>query len=35
MFPESGRVSVKLLGESYRKSATMQYWDGAAVGSEA
>lgn len=28
VFPESGRVSVKLTGESYRKSATLDYWDG-------
>jgi uncharacterized cupin superfamily protein len=27
VFPESGRVSVKLTGESYRKSARMEYWD--------
>ena len=28
VFPDSGRVSVKLTGESYRKSATMEYWEG-------
>ena len=27
VFPDSGRVSVKLMGESYRKSARMEYWD--------
>lgn len=27
VFPDTGRVGVKLLGESYRKSATMGYWD--------
>ena len=30
VFTDSGRVSVKLTGESYRKSATMGYWDGIA-----
>lgn len=28
VFPESGRVSVKLTGESYRKSAKMDCWEG-------
>lgn len=28
IFPESGRVSVRLTKESYRKSATMDYWEG-------
>lgn len=28
VYPESGRVSVRLTGEGYRKSATMDYWDG-------
>jgi hypothetical protein len=28
VFPDSGRVSVKLTGEGYRKSATMGYWEG-------
>jgi uncharacterized cupin superfamily protein len=28
VFPETGRVSVKLTGESYRKSQTIEYWDG-------
>jgi uncharacterized cupin superfamily protein len=27
VFPQSGRVSVKLMGEGYRKSATMDYWE--------
>lgn len=27
VFPDSGRVSVRLMGESYRKSARMEYWD--------
>ena len=27
VFPETGRVSVKLTGEGYRKSATMDYWE--------
>lgn len=29
VFPETGRVGVKLMGEGYRKSATMEYWEGA------
>ena len=28
VFTDAGRVSVKLTGESYRKDATMRYWDG-------
>lgn len=28
VFTDSGRVSVKLTGESYRQDATMRYWDG-------
>jgi uncharacterized cupin superfamily protein len=28
VFPDTGRVSVKLTGESYRKSASMDYWEG-------
>ncbi len=28
VYPESGRVSVRLTGEGYRKSATMDYWEG-------
>ena len=27
VFTDSSRVSVKLTGESYRKSATMDYWE--------
>lgn len=27
VYPESGRVSVRLTGEGYRKSATMDYWE--------
>jgi uncharacterized cupin superfamily protein len=28
---DTGRVSVKLAGESYRRSATMEYWEGVDV----
>jgi uncharacterized cupin superfamily protein len=28
VFPKSGRVSVRLMGEAYRKSAVMAYWEG-------
>lgn len=28
VYTDSGRVSVRLTGEGYRKSATMDYWDG-------
>ncbi|MFC5474627.1 cupin domain-containing protein [Paraherbaspirillum soli] len=28
VYPKSGRVSVRLTGEGYRQSATMEYWDG-------
>jgi uncharacterized cupin superfamily protein len=28
VFPNTGRVSVRLMGEAYRKSATMAYWEG-------
>ena len=28
IFPDSGRVSVKLMGEGYRQAATMDYWEG-------
>jgi uncharacterized cupin superfamily protein len=28
VFTELGRVSVRLTGEGYRKSATMDYWEG-------
>ena len=27
VYPDSGRVAVRLTGEGYRKSATMDYWD--------
>jgi uncharacterized cupin superfamily protein len=30
VYTDSGRVSVKLTGEGYRQSATMDYWDGIA-----
>jgi uncharacterized cupin superfamily protein len=29
VFPQSGRVEVKLTGEGYGRSATMGYWEGA------
>ena len=28
LFTDTGRVSVRLTGESYRGSATMDYWEG-------
>jgi len=28
VFPNTGRVSVRLMGEAYRRSATMSYWEG-------
>ena len=28
VFTDSGRVSVRLTGESYRQSETMDYWEG-------
>jgi uncharacterized cupin superfamily protein len=28
VYPDSGRVGVRLLGEGYRESATMDYWEG-------
>jgi uncharacterized cupin superfamily protein len=28
VFPETGRVEVKLMGEGYRSSETLGYWDG-------
>jgi uncharacterized cupin superfamily protein len=31
---DSGRVSVKLTGEGYRKAATLDYWEGVDVGSK-
>ena len=27
IYPDSGRVGVRLTGEGYRKSVTMEYWD--------
>ncbi len=27
LYPETGRVRVKVMGESYRQSATMEYWE--------
>jgi uncharacterized cupin superfamily protein len=35
VFPDSGRVSIKLTGEGYRKSATMDYWEGVDVDRQA
>lgn len=32
---ESGRVAVRLMGEGYRKSAAMDYWDGIDTGAQA
>lgn len=34
IYPRSGRVSVRLTGEGYRQSATMDYWEGESDGSE-
>jgi uncharacterized cupin superfamily protein len=28
VYPDSGKVKVRLLGENYRASATVDYWDG-------
>ncbi|MES2073306.1 MAG: cupin domain-containing protein [Pseudomonadota bacterium] len=28
VYPDSGRVGVRLTGEGYRKSAVMEYWEG-------
>jgi uncharacterized cupin superfamily protein len=28
VYPETGRVGVRLMGEGYRKSAVMDYWEG-------
>jgi uncharacterized cupin superfamily protein len=33
--PETGRVSVKLMGEGYRRSATLDYWEGVVVDEQA
>lgn len=35
IFPETGRVDVKLMGEGYRKSAVIEYWEGVDVGRQA
>ncbi|MEE2567605.1 cupin domain-containing protein [Hyphobacterium marinum] len=32
VYPDSGRVSVRRLGEGYRKSETMDYWEGEDIG---
>ena len=32
VYPDSGKVLVCLTDEIYRKSATMDYWDGEATG---
>ncbi|MGH6861323.1 MAG: cupin domain-containing protein [Phyllobacterium sp.] len=31
-YPETGRVSVRLMGEGYARSSTMEYWQGADTG---
>jgi uncharacterized cupin superfamily protein len=31
IFPDTGRVSIKLTGQGYRKSATMEYWEGVEI----
>ena len=31
VFPETGRVSVRLTGENYRKAHTMEYWEDVAT----
>jgi len=31
VYTESGRVHAKLMGESYRKTPTMDYWEGVQV----
>jgi uncharacterized cupin superfamily protein len=28
VYPDSGKVKVRLMGENYRTSATMEYWEG-------
>ena len=28
IYPDSGRVGVRLMGEGYKRSATMDYWEG-------
>lgn len=32
VYPDTGRVGVRLTGEGYRQSATMEYWEGADIG---
>ncbi len=34
VFPEPGRVSVKLTGEGYNRAQTLEYWQGVNVGGE-
>ncbi|AIY42419.1 hypothetical protein LT85_3261 [Collimonas arenae] len=34
IFPQTGRVDVKLMKKNYRESATMEYWEGVDVGRE-
>lgn len=31
VFTDTGRVSVRLTGKGYRKTATMEYWEGERV----
>lgn len=33
VYTDSGRVGVRVLGEGYRKAATMDYWEGERTGS--
>ncbi len=35
VFPETGRVSVKLMGEGYHRSVTMEDWEGVEVAGSA
>jgi uncharacterized cupin superfamily protein len=35
VYTDSGRVGVRLTAEGYRKSATMEYWEGEETGEEA
>lgn len=35
VYTDSGRVGVRLTGEGYRKSATMDYWEGEDAGNKA
>jgi hypothetical protein len=34
VFPETGRVEVKLMGQGYRASATLGYWEGVDDGTQ-